>query len=108
VSARSDQQRVRAFIDEHGLRAGTPARLLDVTSELGELAKEYLERTNYGSTAFESGESWCEELGDVYYALICLAEESGVDLEQALERVLQKYSERLERRGSAGSTPDSL
>ena len=44
-----------------------------------------------------------EELGDVLYSLLSLAEESGVDAETALDRVLAKYKKRIESSDNMGS-----
>ena len=43
--------------------------------------------------------------GDVLYSLITVANYFNVDLEQALEMVIEKYEKRL-KKGSAGSEKD--
>lgn len=43
------------------------------------------------------------ELGDTLFALLCLANESGVNAEEALEQTLEPYRQRIERTGHAGS-----
>jgi NTP pyrophosphatase (non-canonical NTP hydrolase) len=48
-------------------------------------------------------DSWPEELGDLLFSLICMANATNVDLEQSLSRVLEKYAKRLEARQDAGS-----
>jgi NTP pyrophosphatase (non-canonical NTP hydrolase) len=99
----SYQQRVADFVDTHDLRTGAEARLLDLTAEVGELAKEALKATEYGRTPFIPGESWDDELADVFFALICLANSTAVDLDTGLDRALAKYARRLRERGEAGS-----
>lgn len=99
----SAQTLTATFLEEHQLQADPAVRLLDLLSELGELAKVHLNATGYGQRPFVPGEPWQEELGDAYFSLLCLAEASGVDLDAALESVLEKYRRRLEQRGSAGS-----
>src|SRR3712207_4177882 len=79
------------------------ARALDLASEVGELAKEILEGTAYGRAPFEVPEGWTGELGDALFALVCLANSTGVDLEAALNAALEKYRERLAFGGDAGS-----
>ena len=79
------------------------AWLLDLQSEVGELAKEWLKGSDYGRGELELGEDWAEEMGDVLFALLALAERTDVDLEAALRRVLKKYARRIEERGNAGS-----
>jgi hypothetical protein len=78
-------------------------RALDLVSEVGELAKEILEGTDYGSALFEAPEGWTGELGDSLFALVCLANSTGVDLEAALNAALEKYRERLALGGYAES-----
>lgn len=97
------QLRVSEFVDEHGLEAPTHVRTLDLTSEVGELAKEVLKSTKYGRRKFEPPQGWEDELGDVFFALVCLANSTGVDLETALEGALRKYRGRIESRSDAGS-----
>ena len=99
------QQRVADFVRAHQLEAPAPSRLLDLTSEVGELAKEALKATSYGRAAFRAGGAWSDELGDVFFTLICLANGTDVDLEAALTAALEKYDRRLAGRGDAGSGP---
>ena len=49
------QEKVKEFNEQISHREAMPpeARLLDINSELGELAKEYLKATNYGTKDFE-------------------------------------------------------
>ena len=97
------QGSVAAFVEEYGLEAPVHARALDLASEVGELAKEVLDGTNYGRAPFEAPEGWSAELGDALFALVCLANSTGVDLEAALNAALQKYRKRLALGGDAGS-----
>ena len=79
------------------------ARLIDLFSEIGEVAKETLKGSDYGKAGFNQTKAWAEELGDVFFSLVCLANSTGVDLEKALEDVLTKYEMRLDEKGEAGS-----
>ena len=97
------QGSVAAFVEEHGLEAPLHARALDLVSEVGELAKEILEGTDYGRAPFEAPEGWTGELGDALFALVCLANSTGVDLEAALNAALEEYRGRLDLRGDARS-----
>jgi hypothetical protein len=54
----SMQGSVAAFVEEYGLEAPIHARTLDLVSEVGELAKEILEGTDYGRTPFEASKRW--------------------------------------------------
>jgi NTP pyrophosphatase (non-canonical NTP hydrolase) len=97
------QLTVASFVEEAGIEAPVHARLLDLVSEVGELSKEALEVTDYGGVPFRSPDGWADELGDVLFALICLANSTGVDLEAALDGAVGKYRRRLVRGGDAGS-----
>jgi NTP pyrophosphatase (non-canonical NTP hydrolase) len=98
------QQTVANFVAEHGIEAPVQARLLDLSSEVGELSKEYLKSTDYGRKPFEKPpDDWQDELGDVLFSLVCLANGTGVNLETALQRALDKYEDRLRHGGDAGS-----
>ncbi len=92
------------FVETHHLEVAVSFRLLDLASEVGELAKEVLEATSYGRTPFEPTEGWLGELGDVLFSLTCLANSTGVDLQAALTAALEKYERRLETTGDAGSS----
>ncbi len=97
------QKKVAGFTAKHGMEISVPLRLLDVLSEVGELAKEVLRSSEYGKRAFSPGPGWQDELGDVLFSLICVANSTGVDLEQAVDLALQKYENRLANRGDPGS-----
>jgi NTP pyrophosphatase (non-canonical NTP hydrolase) len=99
----TDQQVASRFVSEHGLRADVPTRLLDLASEVGELAKESLSATRYGREPFSATPAWSDELGDVYFALLALADASGVNATDALQSSLDKYRVRLARSGAASS-----
>ena len=77
--------------------------LARLTEEVGELARELNHR--HGSKTKKADEPEADlalELGDVLFVLIALANEQGIDLEDALRRVLEKYrvrdSERWKKR----------
>jgi NTP pyrophosphatase (non-canonical NTP hydrolase) len=97
------QQAVARFVAAHALEAPPAIRLLDLVSEAGEVAKELLAGTRYGREEFRPGAAWAEELADLYFALVCVANSTGVNLEAALEAALAKYDARLAERGDAGS-----
>ena len=97
------QQKVADFVDAHDLRTGAEHRLLDLVAELGELSKEALKATNYGRGPFIPDEKWDDELSDVFFSLVCLANSTAVDLEKGLDAALAKYGRRLKERGEAGS-----
>jgi NTP pyrophosphatase (non-canonical NTP hydrolase)/8-oxo-dGTP pyrophosphatase MutT (NUDIX family) len=97
------QRKVADFADAAGMRASAEARVLDLVSEVGEVAKEVLKGSDYGDQPFDPPPGWADELGDAFFSLACLANATNVDLDQALDGALAKYRERLTRRGNAGS-----
>ncbi len=97
------QKSVREFVEEHGLQTSVETRVLDLVSEVGELAKEVLKGSGYGKEPFQATASWEEELGDVLFSLLCVVNETGVDAEQALGKVLEKYRLRFASKGEIGS-----
>jgi NTP pyrophosphatase (non-canonical NTP hydrolase) len=103
MSAESLQKQVASFVEKHQLQTDVSYRLLDLTSEVGELSKEMLKRTQYGKVAFRPDDAWADELGDVLFALLCLAEQTDVDAETALENSLRKYELRISKNNDPGS-----
>lgn len=97
------QEQVAEFVSQHTLQIPPKDRLLDLTSEVGELAKEFLKNTDYGNRDFYPTRTWMDELGDVFFALICLANSTDVNLAEALDSALDKYQTRLEDQGDIGS-----
>lgn len=97
------QEKVAHFVKHHHLETDVATRMLDLVSELGELSKEILKATDYGQNAFAPTASWADEMGDVLFSLICIANATGVDLEQSLSQVLDKYQKRIETTHRAGS-----
>ena len=103
MNTSSAQRRVARFVEANRMEISVEHRLLDLVSELGEVAKAVLKETDYGRTEFQPGPEWADELGDTLFALICLANATGVDLEKALDQVLEKYRDRLNATGDPGS-----
>lgn len=97
-----EQERVAAFVETHGLEAPPAYRLLDLVSEVGELAKDATESTAYGESPAALAVSE-DELGDVLFALLALAEATGVDAGEALDTALDKYERRLDASGRPAS-----
>ena len=101
----NSQQHVKQFCEEHNMLSPTEFRTLDLVSEIGEVAKEILKMTNYGTKPLNKNNDIKLELGDAYFSLLALANTLDVDLEEALEQVLEKYNTRL-KKGGAGSEND--
>jgi NTP pyrophosphatase (non-canonical NTP hydrolase) len=98
------QQKVRDFNRMHGLDMVPHHRLLDMLSELGEASKEYLTHADYGRSDFTKGPEWRAEIGDLFYSLCALANETDVNLDRALRESLTKYEDRIDRGNNPGSS----
>ena len=59
--------------------------------------------SNYGIKKIEFRAEMKNELGDVFYSLITVANSVNIDLEEALNTAIKKYEKRLKTTGSAGS-----
>lgn len=97
------QDKVSRFSKEKGIDSSVNIRIIDLASEVGELSKEVLKGTDYGSKQFEKTEQWESEVGDVLFSLICLANETNTDLETCLDYVLDRYEKRFVEKGDLGS-----
>lgn len=97
------QRQVQKLIEEKKLNSDATTRLLDMVSEVGELSKEVLKSTSYGKIEFEVSDTWYEELGDVFFSLICLANETDADLDECLSMALDKYNRRFDKKGQISS-----
>lgn len=97
------QKIVDRFTKEKDMNSKVEVRMIDITSEVGELSKEVLKGTNYGEKVFSPTRGWEEELGDVLFSLICIANETNTSLEDSLMTVLDKYEKRFSSKGHLGS-----
>ena len=95
------QQRVKDWMARYGLDTDPQVRMLDLSSEVGELAKEVLKSTAYGTRSFTPTAS-LEELGDCLFSLLCLSQCLGLEGEAALGKALEKYEKRFAERGTIG------
>ena len=90
------QERVDQWIKTIGVRYFSELTNLAVlVEEVGELAR-IMSRT-YGDQSFKKSDeayNLADELADVLFVLICIANQTGVDLTEALERNLQKKTGR--------------
>ena len=89
-------------MEAYGLGTDPQARMLDLSSEVGELAKEVLKATGYGTRPRAPTPSMEEELGDCLFSLLCLSESLGLEARPALEKVLPKYQRRFAESGEIG------
>lgn len=65
-----------------------------LTEEVGELARVIARK--YGDQSFKAGESDdpADEMADVLWVLLCLANQTGVDLTEAFRKNLEKKTRR--------------
>ncbi len=85
------QERVDQWIKTYGVRYFNElTNMAILTEEVGELAR--IMARKYGEQSFKEGESQdvSEEMADVLWVLICLANQTGVDLTKALEASFEK------------------
>ena len=96
MTIQSAQQEVDQWIKTIGVRYfGELTNMAILTEEVGELAR-VMART-YGEQSFKQGESadqLADEMADVLWVLICLANQTGVNLTEAFENNLRKKTER--------------
>ncbi|WP_432406243.1 MazG nucleotide pyrophosphohydrolase domain-containing protein [Wukongibacter sp. M2B1] len=97
------QKKIEKFTKEKNLNISPNLRIIDLVSEVGEMAKEVLKSTAYGKKDFMASGDWQSEIGDVLFALICLANSTDTNLEQSLFKALEKYEKRFENKGNIGS-----
>lgn len=86
---------VDEWIHQYGVRYFSElTNMACLTEEVGELAR-VMART-YGDQSFKSGESHDlgEEMADVLWVLLCLANQTGVDLTTEFRRSMEKKTQR--------------
>ena len=80
------QQKVDGWIKEYGVRYFNElTNMAILTEEVGELARIIARK--YGEQSFKKGEkeNLADEIADILWVLTCLANQTGVDLTQAIE-----------------------
>ena len=86
------QQKVDDWIKTYGVRYFSELTNMAVlTEEVGELAR-IMART-YGDQSFKKSDlksNLADEMADVLWVLICLANQTGIDLSDAFEKNMQK------------------
>ena len=95
LTIREAQQLVDQWIKTIGVRYFSElTNMACLTEEVGELAR-VIART-YGDQSFKKGEkpNLGEEMADVLWVLICLANQTGVDLTEELQKSFDKKTKR--------------
>ena len=91
MTIKEAQERVDAWIKEYGVRYFDElTNMAILTEEVGEVARIMARR--YGEQSFKEGEKndLGDEIADVLWALICIANQTGIDLTEALQKNLDK------------------
>lgn len=90
------QKLVDDWIKAHGVRYFSElTNMAILTEEVGEVARIMARR--YGDQsekATDAGKDLGDEMADVLWVLICLANQTGIDLTEALEKNILKKTER--------------
>lgn len=92
VSLKDAQEQVDVWIKKYGMRYFSElTNMAILTEEVGEVAR--IISRKYGEQSFKSGESdkdLGDEMADVLWVLICLANQTGVDLTEAFNKNIEK------------------
>jgi len=90
------QEQVDQWIKKYGVRYFSElTNMAILTEEVGELAR-IISRT-YGDQSFKESDKdrdLGDEMADVLWVLICMANQTGVDLTKALEKNIKKKTSR--------------
>jgi NTP pyrophosphatase (non-canonical NTP hydrolase) len=90
------QQKVDEWIKTVGVRYFSElTNMAILTEEVGELAR--IMARKYGDQSFkkdETADRLADEMADIMWVLICLANQTGIDLEDALKKNFEKKNAR--------------
>lgn len=94
------QQKVDAWIQAHGVRYFNELTNMTVLmEEVGELSR--IMSRQFGEQSFKEGENadgLADEMADILFVLVCLANQTGVDLTEAVRQNLDKKTNRDSKR----------
>ena len=95
MTIKEAQDAVDACIRQYGVRYFNElTNMAILTEEVGELAR--IMARKYGEQSFKEGErhDLAEEMADVLWVLLCMANQTGVDLTEALRKSFEKKTSR--------------
>ncbi len=96
LTIKGAQSEVDSWIKEHGVRYFNElTNLAILTEEVGELARIMARR--YGEQSekeSDKGKDLGDEMADVLWVLCCLANQTGVDLDEAFRKNMEKKTGR--------------
>ncbi|CAN5474244.1 nucleotide pyrophosphohydrolase [soil metagenome] len=100
LTIKEAQQKVDEWIQTHGVRYFSElTNMAILTEEVGEVAR--IISRQYSEQSFKKNEkdkNLSDELADVLFVLICLANQTGVDLNKAFEKNMEKKTKRDSKR----------
>ncbi len=92
MTLKEAQERVDNWIKTFGVRYFDElTNMAILTEEVGEVAR--IMARKYGEQSFKTSDKeydLADELADVMFVLLCIANQTGIDLETALEKNLEK------------------
>ena len=91
-SIRKAQKEVHVWASQYEVPYWKPHEILArMAEEVGELAREINHRFGPKKKKASEGErDLADEIGDVYFTLICLANSQGIDLDEVFDRTMAK------------------
>lgn len=95
MTIKEAQEAVDQWIKTYGVRYFSELTNMAVlTEEVGELARVIARK--YGDQSFKAGEkeNLGDEMADVLWVLLCLANQTGIDLTEELKKNIAKKTER--------------
>ena len=95
MTIKEAREKVDEWIKSYGVRYFNElTNMTCLTEEVGELAR--IMARKYGEQSFKEGENEdpSEEMADILWVLICLANQTGVDLTTALKKSFEKKTKR--------------
>ena len=96
MTLKQAQQIIDHWIKTHGVRYFSELTNMAVlTEEVGELAR--IMARVYGDQSFketDKNRNLADEMADVFWVLLCLANQTGVDLTEALQKNFEKKTKR--------------
>ncbi|MCD4681867.1 MAG: nucleotide pyrophosphohydrolase [Bacteroidales bacterium] len=96
MTIKEAQEKVDVWINTTGVRYFSElTNMAILTEEVGEVAR--IISRKYGDQSFKESEKeidLADEFADVFWVLLCLANQTGVDLTEAFEKNMQKKSSR--------------
>lgn len=95
ITLKEAQQKVDEWVKNYGVRYFSElTNMACLTEEVGELARVMARK--YGDQSFKEGENpnLGDEMADVLWVLICLANQTGVDLTDEFQKNMEKKTKR--------------